>query len=118
MKLNANAEIVSLSGKAIETLTVRKFERHLLGEILHPGEECYEAARRVSDGMIDPRHPAMIVRYATAADVARSVEFARRNEIAVAVRGGGHSLTGDSFCNGGMVIDLSGMKNIGVDSTR
>jgi len=60
----------------------------------------------------------MIVRCATAADVARSVEFARSNEIAVAVRGGGHSLTGDSFCDGGMVIDLCGMKEIEADSRR
>jgi hypothetical protein len=118
MKQNTNAKIASLNGKFIEDPTVRTFERHLLGEILHSDEECYEAARRVWSGMIDPRHPAMIVRCATAADVARSVEFARSNEIAVAVRGGGHSLTGDSFCDGGMVIDLSGMKKIEVDRTR
>src|SRR6516164_7662484 len=118
MKQNTNATIFSLKGEAIEDLMVRKFEQHLLGEVLRPGEERYEAARRVWNGMIDPRHPAMIVRCATAVDVARSVEFARSNEIAVAVRGGGHSLTGDSFCDGGMVIDLSGMKKIEVDRTR
>jgi len=118
MKEDVNARTLSLNGKLIEDLTVRKFERHLIGEILRPGEERYEVARQVWNGMIDPRYPAMIVRCATAADVARSVEFARDNEIAVAVRGGGHSLTGDSFCEGGMVIDLSGMKKIEVDSTR
>jgi len=115
---NTNAKIVSLKGKAIEDLMVRKFERHLLGEVLRPGEERYEAARQVWNGMIDARHPAMIVRCVTATDVARSVAFARGNEMAVAVRGGGHSLTGDSFCDGGMVIDLCGMKQIEIDSKR
>src|SRR5215469_11330957 len=118
MRQNTNANLVSLNGKVIEDRTVRKFERHLLGELLRPGEERYEAARRVWSGMIDPRRPAMIVRCAAATDVARSVEFARGNEIALAIRGGGHSLTGDSFCDGGIVIDLCGMKKIEVDSTR
>jgi hypothetical protein len=118
MRQNTYANLVSFHGKVIESLTVRKFERHLLGEILRPGEECYDAARRIWNGMIDPRHPAMIVRCATATDVARSVEFARDNEIALAVRGGGHGLTGDSFCDGGMVIDLSGLKKIELDSSR
>jgi hypothetical protein len=54
MKQNRNAKIASLNGKLIDDPTVRKFERHFLGEILHPGEECYEAARRVWNGMIDP----------------------------------------------------------------
>ena len=79
--------------KLIEDPTVRKFERHLLGEILHPGEECYEAPGRVWNGMIDPRHPAMIVRGATATDVARSVEFARRNETAATASPAIHSAT-------------------------
>ena len=118
MKSNRNAKIVSPKGKVIDDSMVRKFARHLLGKVLQPGEERYEAARRVWNGMINPRCPAIIVRCATAADVARSVEFAGGNEIAVAVRGGGHSLTGDSFCDGGIVIDLSGMKKIEIDSTR
>jgi FAD/FMN-containing dehydrogenase len=66
--------------------------------------------------MIDPRHPGMIMRCATTVDVARTVEFARSNELAVAVRAGGHSLTGDSFCDVGMVVDVSGMKSIQVDT--
>jgi hypothetical protein len=118
MKQDIKARAVSLNGKAIEPLRVRAFERHLSGTILRPGEGRYETARRVWTGMIDPRQPAMIVRCATATDVARSVQFAREHEIAVAVRGGGHSFTGDSFCEGGMVIDLSGMKKIEIDAAR
>jgi len=60
----------------------------------------------------------MIVRCATTADVVRSIELARSYDLRVAVRAGGHSLTGDSFCDGGMVIDLSAMKRIRVDRER
>jgi FAD/FMN-containing dehydrogenase len=108
--------IVSTAGKSIEEKALRKFEASMLGEVVHPSEERYERARLLWNGVIDPRHPGMIVRCATTVDVARSVEFARSNELAVAVRAGGHSLTGDSFCDGGMVIDVSGMKNIQVNT--
>jgi FAD/FMN-containing dehydrogenase len=93
-----------------------KFETSLLGEVIHPREERYERSRLLWNGMTDPRHPGMIVRCATTVDVIRSIEFARTNELALAVRAGGHSMTGDSFCDGGMVIDVSGMKSIQVDT--
>jgi hypothetical protein len=57
----------------------------------------------------------MIVRCAAPTDVARSVEFARSNELAIAVRAGGHSFCGDSFCDGGLVVDVSGMKKVAVN---
>ena len=108
--------IVSTTGKAIEEKALRKFKGSLLGEVIHPSEERYQLARRLWSGVLDPRHPGMIVRCAARVDVARSVEFARSNELAVAVRAGGHSFTGDSFCDGGMVIDVSGMKSIEINT--
>jgi FAD/FMN-containing dehydrogenase len=83
---------------------------------MFPGEAHYERARRTGTGMVDARHPAIIVRRATSAEGAYAVEFARHSELAIAVRVGGHSLTGDSFCDSGMVIDASGMKNLVVDT--
>ena len=112
----SGAKIISTRGRAIEAPGLEKFKARVLGEVVLPGEERYERARRAWNGRVDPRHPAMIVRCATPADVVRSVEFARASELAVAVRGGGHSLCGDSFCDGGLVIDLSGMKNVAVDA--
>ena len=109
-------KIISTGARAIEAPGLEKFKARVLGEVVLPGEERYERARRAWNGRVDPRHPAMIVRCATPADVVRSVEFARASELAVAVRGGGHSLCGDSFCDGGLVIDLSGMKNVAVDA--
>jgi FAD/FMN-containing dehydrogenase len=63
------------------------------------------------------RKPALIARCAGAADVVQAVDFARSNALLVAVRGGGHSLSGQSVCEGGMMIDLSPMKAIRVDPT-
>src|SRR4051812_50168027 len=60
----------------------------------------------------------MIVRCAGVADVMRAVDFARSENLDVAVRGGGHSIPGFSTCDGGMVIDLSAMRSVHVDPVR
>ena len=86
----------------------------LRGQLLLPGQDGYDAARRVWNGAFD-RKPALIVRCFGAADVVEAVDFARSNALLVAVRGGGHSLSGQSVCEGGMMIDLSPMKAIRVD---
>jgi hypothetical protein len=83
------------------------------GELVRPGDSSYEEHRRVWNGSID-RHPQLIARCATAADVAAAVGLARNAEVDVAVRGGGHSFPGLSVCDG-LVIDLSLMKGIQVD---
>ncbi len=61
--------------------------------------------------MID-RHPSIIARCAGVADVIAAVKFAREHEVATSVRGTGHNVAGISLCDGGIVIDLSGMKGI------
>jgi len=93
---------------------VQKFEEALRGELLRLGDEAYDSARTVWNGMID-RKPALLVRCAGVADVMRAVDFARTHEILVAVRGGGHNIAGKSMCDGGLVIDLSSMKGMRVD---
>src|SRR5215831_19158853 len=109
-------QVISTSGRAIGETVLGKLKARVLGEVMLPGEPRYERARRAWNGRIDPRRPSMIVRVAAPADVVRSVEFARTNELAIAVRAGGHSLSGDSFCDDGMVIDLSGMKKVAIDA--
>ena len=103
---------MSQTGKVPETL--RNFRESLHGALICPGDENYDSARAVWNGMID-RQPALIIRCADAADVSKAVQFARHEHMPVAVRGGGHSVGGLAICDGGMVIDLSPMKGLQVD---
>ena len=86
----------------------------LRGELLLPGANGYDQARKVWNGSFD-RHPALIARCAGSADVVQAVKFAAAHSLLVAVRGGGHSLSGQSVCDGGLVIDLSPMRSVHVD---
>jgi len=99
---------------AIERTAVDEFAATLRGQVILPDHADYETARRTWNRMIDKR-PAMIVRCAGAADVANAVTFARKRELVLAVRGGGHSFPGYSTCDGGMIIDLSTMRHVRVD---
>ena len=84
------------------------------GELIEPGDEGYDEARMVWNGLFD-RRPALIARCAGPADVSRRSRFARETSLPVAVRGGGHSAPGHGTCDGGIVIDLSPMRSIRVD---
>jgi FAD/FMN-containing dehydrogenase len=86
----------------------------LQGEVLVPGTEGYETARKIWNATIDKR-PALIVRCATTADVARAVSFARNEAITLAVRGGGHNIAGSALVDNGLVVDLTPMKAVKVD---
>jgi FAD/FMN-containing dehydrogenase len=96
---------------------VEAFRASLRGHLLHAGEDGYEEARTIWNGMID-RHPALIARCAGVADVISCVNFARAHQLLVAVRGGGHGVAGHAVCDGGLMIDLSRMKSIRVDPVR
>ncbi len=82
------------------------------GELLRPGDQEYDEARKVWNGAID-RRPAMIARCASAADVAAALHLGR--DLDLAVRGGGHSIAGWCVNDDGLVIDLSPMRAIDVD---
>jgi FAD/FMN-containing dehydrogenase len=84
------------------------------GELIGPADAGYEEARQVYNAMID-RSPALLARCAGPDDVARVVDFARENDVLLAVRGGGHNGAGLGTCDGGVVIDLAGLKQIEVD---
>jgi FAD/FMN-containing dehydrogenase len=99
---------------AIEATAVQHFADRLRGRLLRPGDGSYDEARKVWNGMID-RHPALIARCAGAADVIAAVHFARDHRLLVSVRGGGHNITGNAVCEGGLMIDLSPMKSVRVD---
>jgi len=94
--------------------TLSRLESTLHGQICRPGDPGYEAARKLHNAMIDKR-PAFVIRCGDASDVARAIEFARSQGLLVAVRAGGHNVAGKALCDGGVVIDLSGLKHIRLD---
>ena len=89
----------------------------LPGEVLRPGDAGYEEARRVHNGLIDKR-PLLIARCRTVPEVVAAVDFGRLNGLEISVRGGGHSVAGFGVCDGGLMIDLSPMKEIDVEAER
>jgi FAD/FMN-containing dehydrogenase len=84
------------------------------GELLHPGDDGYDEARHVHNGMIDKR-PALIARCRSAADIAAAVVYAVERGLEVSVRGGGHNVAGTAVTDGGVMIDLAPMRAIEVD---
>jgi len=85
------------------------------GDLLRPGNHSYEEARGIWNGMF-AKKPGLIARCVDASDVQAAVRTASATGILTAVRCGGHSLAGFSTCDGGVVIDLSRMRNVTMDS--
>lgn len=92
-------------------------EPRLRGRLIRPGDIGYDHARLVWNGMID-RRPALIIQCAGPADVVEAVRFVSDVDAPVAVRGGGHNVSGNAVCDGGVVIDLSRMTGVRVDLAR
>lgn len=85
------------------------------GELLQPGEEQYEKSRRIHNGHID-KHPALIARCRDAQEAAEALGLADRAGLELSVKGGGHSIAGRSVVEGGLMIDLSPMRQVVVDA--
>lgn len=103
--------IKDLDPKALQAL-----ESQLRGHLIRSSDDNYHDTRKVYNGMID-KHPGLFAMCVDVADVIASVNFARENNILLAVRGGGHNGGGLGLCDGGLVIDLSGLKFVRVDTS-
>ncbi len=114
-----DVEAVTGGGKQIilKGTDVKDFAARLRGELLLRSSAGYDTARRAWNGAFD-RHPALIARCSGAADVMEAVKFAAANQLLLSVRGGGHSLSGQSVCEKGLMIDLSQMNSARVDPRR
>ena len=93
---------------------LERFRSAFRGELLAPGDQGYDAARKIFNAMID-RHPGLIARCTSPNDVIQAVNFAREQGSLVSVRGTGHNVAGFAVCDEGTVIDLSPMTNVVVD---
>ena len=92
-----------------------EFKAQIRGEVILPDNENYNETRKVYNGMIN-KHPGMIIMCVDVADVIASVNYGRDNKLLVAVRGGGHNGGGLGICDDGIVIDLSGLKFVRVNT--
>jgi hypothetical protein len=104
----------SRSGQPIVEDRISAFSDALRGDLVLPHDADYEQARHIWNAFVE-KHPGAIARCAGTADVVAAVNFARENDIVVAVRGGGHNVGGRALCDDGLVIDLSRMRGIHVD---
>jgi FAD/FMN-containing dehydrogenase len=95
--------------------TIQELREAVRGEVLARGDDGFEEACTIWNGMFDDREPALVVRCRGAADAIAAVGFARSNDLDIAVRGGGHSVAGFSSCDDGIVIDLSALRTVHVD---
>lgn len=84
------------------------------GDVLLPADDGYDTARQIWNGMFD-RRPAIIARCVGTSDIVNAVNFARANNLLVAVKGGGHNSAGNAVCDDGIMIDLSLMRRVNVD---
>src|SRR5947209_6959383 len=96
--------------------TIQELRAAVKGQILSPGDDGYEEACSIWNGAHDGHRPALIVRCTGAADVIAAVGFARSTGLTLAVRGGGHSVAGFSTVDDGIVIDLSPMSGVRIDT--
>jgi FAD/FMN-containing dehydrogenase len=99
----------------MKSLTNSNFQAVIKGQVITPEDGGYDGARTVFYGGID-RHPAMIVRAVDAKDVMQTITLACETGLPLAVRSGGHSPAGHSVCEGGIVLDLGGMKKLQIDA--
>jgi FAD/FMN-containing dehydrogenase len=98
-------------------LASRELQPMFAGRILIDGDAEYDIVRKVWNGMID-RRPSIIAQCANSNDVSTAVKFARKYNLLLSVKGGGHNVTGNAVCEGGMMIDLSRMKAVKVDHEK
>ena len=98
----------------IEQGTIAALRAQLQGGVLLPGDDHYDGARAVWNGRL-ARRPALVVRCASAHDIAAAVRFGAAQGLSIAVKGGGHDYAGHSSCDGGLLIDLSLMRSVDVD---
>lgn len=110
-------ETIATGMATIDESAIQRFMARLRGPLLRPGDDGYDAARRIHNGMIDKR-PALIARCAGTGDVVAALDLARDHRLPVSVRGGGHNVAGNAVNDGGMVVELSGMRGVAVDPER
>ncbi len=106
---------MTIAYPALSPAILEAFRSKLRGTTLLPSDSAYDAARRVWNAAID-RRPSAIVTCADAEDVSLAMRIAADNGLALTVRGGGHNVAGRSIRDGVLLLDLSRLRNVSVNS--
>ncbi len=106
--------ITTTSAGKLDQQLITNFREKLTGDLLLPSDHGYDEARKIWNGMID-RQPALIVRCKNAKDVIDAVNLAREHNLLLSIKGGGHNISGNAVCDGGIMVDLSFMKSVKID---
>jgi FAD/FMN-containing dehydrogenase len=102
------------SAPTLDETAIQGLAATMRGNLIQRGDPSYDEARKIYNAMID-KHPVLIAQCSNVADVIAAVNFARDNDIIVAIRGGGHNGPGLGTVDDGLVIDLSPMNGVRVD---
>jgi len=103
--------------RQVRQADVDAFAAQIHGGVLGAADEAYDEARKVWNATVD-RRPALIARCLTDRDVQAAVRFAGEHRMLLSVRGGGHHIAGNAVAEGGLMLDLSGMRTIGIDAGK
>src|SRR4051794_21344998 len=106
-------DMTSLVNSSIGVNAAKELEPLINGLVITSEDAEFESARKIWNSMID-RKPAVIVQCMNTSDIVHAVKFAREHDLLVSVRGGGHNVSGNAVCDGGIMIDLSKMKTVKV----
>ncbi|MBD3342006.1 MAG: FAD-binding protein, partial [Candidatus Lokiarchaeota archaeon] len=110
--IGSKGQLKTVNNDLIEVLK-KRFE----GEIFYRGTNGYDDARSIWNGIID-NHPSLILKCKNIKDIKKAINFARGNQIKVSIRGGGHNVAGNAIIQNGLVIDLSEMNSVKIDSKK
>lgn len=106
--------LTSVVANPLTSGMISNLRSQIAGNILLPEEDGYEEARKICNGMINKK-PALILQCKSTNDVVVAVAFAKQQNLVISIRGGGHNITGNAICDGGIMIDMSQMKRVLVD---
>src|SRR4029453_15858808 len=106
--------VISSMTKGTDKVDVLQLRESVAGQVMLPGDVGYDSSRSVWNAMVD-RRPAVAVHCTSSKDVAAAINFARRHSLEIGVRCGGHSILGICVPDGGLLIDLSGMRSVRID---
>jgi FAD/FMN-containing dehydrogenase len=116
MTITGTIELAGLDGGPVSLSSTQldELDSRVQGRLLRPGDQGWNDAVAIWNGMA-ARLPALVLQPASAHDVAAAVSFAREHGLLVSIKGGGHNIAGTSIVDGGLVLDMSSMREVAVD---